>query len=220
MGCWGGKAAGCAHPCHMPPIGRWVCMLLGGSLLQQHQSQSARPDRCCPPPQVHSIGDWWEADPDSQLMRLAERAVQQEWGVTPLLVREGEQPPRRHKQSCLRHLNAGAGWFAWVHLRNAACPAARVLPAAHLFQARSPDTCSNACPTPAWPPSSPPGGTMPVASALEKLLGAPAVLLPMGQSSDNCHLANERIRRSNMLKGKNVVKHLLTEFGAQCSGGC
>lgn len=61
---------------------------------------------------------------------------------------------------------------------------------------------------------------MPVASALEKLLGAPAVLLPMGQSSDNCHLANERIRRSNMLKGKNVVKHLLTEFGAQCSGGC
>lgn len=40
---------------------------------------------------VHSIGDWWEADPDSPLMRLAERAVQQEWGVTPLLVREGEQ---------------------------------------------------------------------------------------------------------------------------------
>lgn len=50
---------------------------------------------------------------------------------------------------------------------------------------------------------------MPVASALEKMLGAPALLLPMGQSSDNCHLANERIRRVNLLHGKNVVKHLL-----------
>jgi acetylornithine deacetylase/succinyl-diaminopimelate desuccinylase-like protein len=50
---------------------------------------------------------------------------------------------------------------------------------------------------------------MPVASALEKLLGAPAMLLPMGQSSDNCHLSNERIRRLNLLRGKNVVKKFL-----------
>ena len=53
------------------------------------------------------------------------------------------------------------------------------------------------------------GGTMPVASALEKLLGAPAMLLPMGQSSDNCHLSNERIRRLNLMRGKNVIKALL-----------
>lgn len=56
---------------------------------------------------------------------------------------------------------------------------------------------------------------MPVASALEKMLGAPALLLPMGQSSDNCHLANERLRRANLIHGKNVVKHLLAELGAQ-----
>ncbi len=54
---------------------------------------------------------------------------------------------------------------------------------------------------------------MPVASAREKLLGAPAVLLPMGQSSDCPHLANERIRRDNLLHGKNVVKHLVAEMG-------
>ena len=72
------------------------------------------------------------------------------------------------------------------------------------------------CIEPYIPPA---GGTMPVASALEKLLGAPSLLLPMGQSSDNCHLANERMRRANLLKGKNVVKHLLAELGAQAKQG-
>eukprot|EP00775_Hariotina_reticulata_P000343 gene343-573_t len=47
------------------------------------------------------------------------------------------------------------------------------------------------------------GGTMPVASLIEKMLGAPALMIPMGQSSDNCHLANERLRRTNLIKGKN-----------------
>ena len=64
---------------------------------------------------MHSIGDWWEASPDSDFMRMAERAIQREWGAQPLLVREG--------------------------------------------------------------------GTMPVASSLQKILGAPALLLPMGQVS-------------------------------------
>lgn len=52
---------------------------------------------------------------------------------------------------------------------------------------------------------------MPVARKLEKMLGAPVLMLPMGQSSDNCHLANERIQRVNLLRGKNVVKRLLME---------
>jgi di- and tripeptidase/Cys-Gly metallodipeptidase DUG1 len=50
---------------------------------------------------------------------------------------------------------------------------------------------------------------MPVASTLEKLLKAPALLLPMGQSSDNCHLSNEKIRRLNILRGKDVIKNFL-----------
>jgi di- and tripeptidase/Cys-Gly metallodipeptidase DUG1 len=54
---------------------------------------------------------------------------------------------------------------------------------------------------------------MPVASSLQKMLGAPALLLPMGQASDCPHLANERIRRLNLLRGKNVVKNLLVEVG-------
>lgn len=86
------------------------------------------------------MGDWWEADPKSQLFQMAERAVRREWGVDPLYVREG--------------------------------------------------------------------GTMPVASLIEKMLGAPALMIPMGQSSDNCHLANERLRRINLVKGKNVVRGL------------
>ncbi|KAI8475319.1 MAG: Zn-dependent exopeptidase [Monoraphidium minutum] len=95
---------------------------------------------------VHSVGDWWEADPESDVFKMAERAVRREWGVAPLYVREG--------------------------------------------------------------------GTMPVASLIEKLLGAPALLIPMGQSSDSCHLANERLRRLNLVKGKNVVRHLMEELAA------
>lgn len=101
--------------------------------------------------QVHSVGDWWEADPKSQLFQMAERAVRREWGVDPLYVREG--------------------------------------------------------------------GTMPVASLIEKMLGAPALMIPMGQSSDNCHLANERLRRINLIKGKNVVRHLLEEVAAAAGAG-
>ena len=52
----------------------------------------------------------------------------------------------------------------------------------------------------------------PVASVLEKMLAAPALLVPFGQSSDNCHLANERLQRINLLRGKNVIKHLLEEL--------
>lgn len=52
-----------------------------------------------------------------------------------------------------------------------------------------------------------------VASELERLLGAPAIMIPMGQSSDNCHLANERIRRSNLFRGKAVIRNLLEEVG-------
>ena len=38
---------------------------------------------------VRSVGDWWEADPRGRLFRLAERAVEREWGQKPLYVREG-----------------------------------------------------------------------------------------------------------------------------------
>lgn len=54
---------------------------------------------------------------------------------------------------------------------------------------------------------------MPVASALERMLNAPALLLPLGQSSDACHLANERIRKINLVRGKGVIKNLLVAMG-------
>ena len=108
---------------------------------------------------------------------------------------------------------------------------------------------------------------MPVASLLETMLGAPAIMVPMGQvratgglqrhvrllycrgvpagsqghkrwhapsppplplplllplqSSDSCHLANERIRRSNLLRGKAVIRRLLEEvaLSATTPGG-
>eukprot|EP01025_Chloroclados_australasicus_P062170 TRINITY_DN8164_c1_g2_i2.p1 TRINITY_DN8164_c1_g2~~TRINITY_DN8164_c1_g2_i2.p1 ORF type:complete len:973 (+),score=141.50 TRINITY_DN8164_c1_g2_i2:301-2919(+) len=95
---------------------------------------------------VNSIGDYWQADTNSKLFRLAEDVIEQEWGVKPLHVREG--------------------------------------------------------------------GTMPVTATLEKVIGAPALLLPMGQQSDNCHLANERIRCVNLYKGKNTVRRFLEQLAA------
>lgn len=55
---------------------------------------------------------------------------------------------------------------------------------------------------------------MQVASALEKLLSAPAVLIPMGQASDACHLANERLRCQNLFHGKNVIKSFIQELAS------
>jgi len=53
------------------------------------------------------------------------------------------------------------------------------------------------------------GGTMPVTTCLETLLNAPAVHLPMGQSSDAPHLANERLKRANLVKGRQVIINMM-----------
>lgn len=42
---------------------------------------------------VKSVGDWWEADPESKLFKMAERALTAEWGRQPLFVREGGTMP-------------------------------------------------------------------------------------------------------------------------------
>lgn len=53
------------------------------------------------------------------------------------------------------------------------------------------------------------GGSIPAIAILEKELGAAAVHLPMGQSSDSAHLPNERLRQSNLVKGHNVVMRFI-----------
>ncbi|KAG1669406.1 hypothetical protein FOA52_004057 [Chlamydomonas sp. UWO 241] len=63
------------------------------------------------------------------------------------------------------------------------------------------------------------GGTMPVARVLEELLGAPAIMVPMGQASDAPHLANERMRRTNLFRGRNVVRRLLEDLWRRHGGG-
>lgn len=56
------------------------------------------------------------------------------------------------------------------------------------------------------------GGTIPITRFLEDKLGASAVHLPLGQASDAAHLPNERMRLENLLKGKRVFQHFLTEL--------
>jgi hypothetical protein len=63
------------------------------------------------------------------------------------------------------------------------------------------------------------GGTIPITRFLEDKLGASAVHLPLGQASDAAHLPNERMRLENLLKGKRVFQHFLTELAttARCA---
>ncbi|WWD18890.1 hypothetical protein CI109_103345 [Kwoniella shandongensis] len=56
------------------------------------------------------------------------------------------------------------------------------------------------------------GGTVPTVFWLEKEFGAPCVHLPLGQSSDAGHLANERMRLLNLRNGKRVVESYLTRL--------
>ncbi|WWC71750.1 uncharacterized protein I206_105709 [Kwoniella pini CBS 10737] len=56
------------------------------------------------------------------------------------------------------------------------------------------------------------GGTVPTVFWLEKEFGAPCVHLPMGQSTDAGHLANERMRLLNLRNGKRVIEAYLTRL--------
>ena len=56
------------------------------------------------------------------------------------------------------------------------------------------------------------GGTSRLTRVLEIALGAPAMLVPLGQSSDAAHLPNERLRLQNLLVGTAVMRDLFAEF--------
>ncbi|KAJ2720622.1 hypothetical protein GGI07_004502 [Coemansia sp. Benny D115] len=59
------------------------------------------------------------------------------------------------------------------------------------------------------------GGSIPAVPLLEQFFAphAVAVNLPMGQSSDNAHLDNERISLENLVRGRQVVYRLLDSIG-------
>ena len=56
------------------------------------------------------------------------------------------------------------------------------------------------------------GGSIPAIAFLEKEFHAKASMFPMGQASDNAHLANERMRVENLYKGKAVLKRVFSEL--------
>ncbi|KAJ1921043.1 hypothetical protein H4219_000901 [Mycoemilia scoparia] len=59
------------------------------------------------------------------------------------------------------------------------------------------------------------GGSIPAVPWLEEFFGPDATIinLPMGQSTDNAHMSNERIKLVNLVKGRNVVSRLLQLIG-------
>ncbi|KAI8889099.1 Zn-dependent exopeptidase, partial [Backusella circina FSU 941] len=93
---------------------------------------------------IESAAEYWLGNPDSKYFKAVERAVEEEWNIKPLYIREG--------------------------------------------------------------------GSIPAVRWLEKFCNAPAVHIPFGQSSDQAHLHNERIRLLNLHAGRRIVKSLLTSF--------
>jgi len=53
------------------------------------------------------------------------------------------------------------------------------------------------------------GGSIPSVPFLEKEFGCHALHLPMGQSSDQAHLRNERMSLTNLRKGHDVIARFL-----------
>jgi len=56
------------------------------------------------------------------------------------------------------------------------------------------------------------GGSIPIIPFMEKLFGAPAIAIGIGQNSDGAHSQNERIRISNLVGGKEVLKKFFSEI--------
>ncbi|SCU86953.1 LADA_0E01178g1_1 [Lachancea dasiensis] len=56
------------------------------------------------------------------------------------------------------------------------------------------------------------GGSIPQVRFLERALSAPAVQIPCGQSSDNAHLDNERLRIENWYKMREIMKQALNRL--------
>lgn len=90
---------------------------------------------------IDHTADWWLGNLDDHWFKWLESAVQEEWGIEPLCIREG--------------------------------------------------------------------GSIPSVPYLEKEFACHALHLPMGQSSDQAHLPNERISLKNLRKGKAVVERFL-----------
>jgi di- and tripeptidase len=93
---------------------------------------------------IESAAEYWLGNLDSKYFKAVERAVEEEWNIKPLYIREG--------------------------------------------------------------------GSIPAVRWLEKFCNAPAVHIPFGQSSDQAHLHNERIRLLNLHAGRRIVKSLLTSL--------
>ncbi|CAG8444891.1 387_t:CDS:10 [Diversispora eburnea] len=92
---------------------------------------------------INSKTDWWLGDIGSKYYKATEQAIEQEWGIKPLYIREG--------------------------------------------------------------------GSIPTVRLLEKEFNAVTVHFPMGQSTDQAHLNNERIRLQNLFKGKLIFKRLFSK---------
>ncbi|KAK0476079.1 hypothetical protein IW261DRAFT_1491846 [Armillaria novae-zelandiae] len=90
---------------------------------------------------LQKAADWWLGNLDDPWFKALEAAVQEEWGVDPLHIREG--------------------------------------------------------------------GSIPSVPYLEKEFGCHALHLPLGQSSDQAHLPNERISLVNLQRGQSVIERFL-----------
>ncbi|KAJ2785571.1 hypothetical protein GGI15_001880 [Coemansia interrupta] len=132
---------------------------------------------------VQPVAQWWLADPAAPVYRLAARAIREAWAL-------GGEP-----------------------LESESEPESE--PASDNESGDESEPESAAADFASTPLLIREGGSIPAVPWLEAFFAphAVAVNLPMGQSSDNAHMANERISIENLIRGRDVVYRLLDGIG-------
>ncbi|KAK4534538.1 hypothetical protein CDCA_CDCA02G0563 [Cyanidium caldarium] len=166
-----------------------------------HSADPSRSAATCPPSviprsasAVISVRTVPHQDPE-RVRRVIEQHLRFEFGK--------RRSPNQLRTRCIKQ---GDWWFGDVHGSSEHSPPNGTIDAASLF------TLVEQSIEQVWhtrPLYVREGGSMPLTSWLERLFRANAVHVPLGQASDAPHLPNERIRALNLLRGKEVLRHVL-----------
>ncbi|KAJ2514598.1 hypothetical protein GGI11_004027 [Coemansia sp. RSA 2049] len=132
---------------------------------------------------------WWLADPKTPVYQAAARAIREEWASVGA--------------------RSGAATGAGAGSTSASASPSALSDSDSAFGGDSADAHG-------VPLLIREGGSIPAVPWLESFFAphAVAVNIPMGQSSDNAHLDNERISLENLMRGRQVIFRLLKDIAS------
>ncbi|PVV04872.1 hypothetical protein BB560_000618 [Smittium megazygosporum] len=158
--------------------------------------------------QIENVADWWVGDTEHPYYQLAKKAVIKEWEsdsskdvAGPHNQKDSDQnPSTSSSQMDIEDANSGHTEILsqvedpFLAPANSDSKIAQQ-PDERILYIRE-------------------GGSIPAVPWFERYFGKDCVIinLPMGQSSDNAHLPNERIKLINLIKGRNIVRNIVSQI--------